>query len=129
MKKWLALILLACSGAVFSAAPSAAPAVVYKGEVGQPPVQVALAYLKDKISNSSGQFEYQGLDIKQRSQGEDFSHTQLSVEIKGLMDDSVASERYRFKMAIVDSVWVITAEQKDQRCRRGIKGYTQKLCP
>ncbi|WP_293938225.1 hypothetical protein [Iodobacter sp.] len=125
MKKSLALLLLVCSGTVFSAAP----VVVYQGAAGQPPVQVALAYLKDKISNPAGQFEYQGLDIKQRSQGEDFSRTQLSVEIKGLMDDSVASERYRFKMGVVDSVWVITAEQKDHRCRRGVKGYTQKLCP
>ncbi|MEN9656950.1 MAG: hypothetical protein RL571_415 [Pseudomonadota bacterium] len=129
MKKWLVLLLLVCSGTVFSASLPAPADDVYKGAAGQPPVQVALAYLKDKISDPAGQFEYQGLDIKQRSQGEDFSHAKLSVEIKGLMDDSVASERYRFKMAFVDSAWVITAEQKDHRCRRGIKGYTQKLCP
>jgi hypothetical protein len=128
MKKRLALVLLACSGAVFSATPSATPVVVYQGDAGLHPVQVAMAYLKDKISNPEGQFEYQRLDIQQRSQGEDFSHTQISVEIKGLMDDSVANERYRLKMAFVDTAWVITAEQKDHSCRRGFKGYTQKLC-
>jgi hypothetical protein len=128
MKKWLALVLLACSGAAFAATSSATPAVVYQGEAGLHPVQVALAYLKDKISNPEGQFEYQRLDIQQRSQGEDFAHAQISVEIKGLMDDSVANERYRLKMAFVDAAWVITAEQKDHRCRRGVKGYTQQLC-
>ncbi|MCX7204562.1 MAG: hypothetical protein NT086_00995 [Proteobacteria bacterium] len=128
MRKLLALVLLACSGAAFSASSPATPAVVYQGEAGLHPAQVALAYLKDKISNPAGQFEYQRLDIQQRSQGEDFAHTQISVEIKGLMDDSVANERYRLKMAFVDAAWVITAEQKDHRCRRGVKGYTQQLC-
>ncbi|NHQ88128.1 hypothetical protein HA050_18640 [Iodobacter sp. HSC-16F04] len=124
MKKWLALVLLACCGAAFAAAPG----VVYRGEAGQHPVQVALAYLQDKVSNSDGQFEYQRLDIQQRSQGEDFSHAQVSVEIKGLMDDSVASERYRLKMVFVDAAWVITEQQQDHTCRRGAKGYTKQLC-
>ncbi|MGL4605667.1 MAG: hypothetical protein ACRCU9_16130 [Iodobacter sp.] len=50
------------------------------------------------------------------------------MEIKGLMDDSVASERYRLSMSLVDEAWVIHSEQQDHTCRRGPAGYTQKLC-
>ncbi|AZN35938.1 hypothetical protein [Iodobacter ciconiae] len=124
MNKWLAVILLAGSSAAFAATP----ALLYQGDAGQHPVQVALAYLKDKISNSAGQFEYQRLDIRQRSQGEDFSRTQVSVEMRGLMDDSVDSQRYRLKMAFVDTAWVIVEQQQDHSCRRGVKGYTKQLC-
>lgn len=120
--KTLVLAGLLCSGSLFAATP------VYVGEAGLHPVQVAMAYLKDKVSNPAGQFEYQRLDIKQRSAGEDFSHTRISVEIKGLMDDSVASERYRLSMSLVDEAWVIHSEQQDHTCRRGPAGYTQKLC-
>ncbi|TJZ73793.1 hypothetical protein [Chitiniphilus eburneus] len=104
--------------------------VIHRGEPGQTPVEVAYRYLKDRIADEYGVAEYRDLRIGQQSKGEDFKHVALAVQMSGLADDSVATQRFQFKLAFDDasSAWVIDSARQDWQCRRGGKGWTQRPC-
>ncbi|WP_348945323.1 hypothetical protein ABHF33_01600 [Chitinibacter sp. FCG-7] len=106
--------------------------VIAKGKVGQAPVQVVYDYLADRISDEYGVGEYQNLHISQKAAGaEDFHQVALEVVQSGLMDDAIASQRYRFVLSVNEEakVWQIKSVTQDWQCRRGHKkAWTQKPC-
>ncbi|GAA5785908.1 hypothetical protein GCM10007860_30720 [Chitiniphilus shinanonensis] len=125
------VVLAADEAAVAEATAILAPTpVIHRGEPGQTPVEVAYRYLKDRVADEYGVADYRELRIAQQSKGEDFKHVGLEVQMKGLTDDSVATQRFQFKLAFDDAAhaWVIDHARQDWQCRRGGKGWTQRPC-
>ncbi|WP_255989890.1 hypothetical protein [Chitinolyticbacter albus] len=102
--------------------------VIHRGEIGQTPVEVAFRYLKDHVADERGIASYQQLAIQQQAKGDDFQHVKLDVEMKGLKDDAMASQRFKFTLSFEGKAWVVDSVSQDWKCRRGGKGWTQKPC-
>ncbi|WP_028454802.1 hypothetical protein [Chitinilyticum litopenaei] len=114
---------------VASAPAAAAPArPIFIGQPGDAPVQVAFAWLADRVADEHGLFEYQKLDIRQGGKGEVVSSVDLALVMDGLLDDAVKSQRYQLKLSFVDNRWQIDAARQDWTCRRGGKAWTQRPC-
>ncbi|WP_156128967.1 MULTISPECIES: hypothetical protein [Chitinibacter] len=131
-----ASLLAACvcvSSLAMAAESATTPAVVIaKGKQGQAPVQVVYDYLLDRVANEYGIGEYQRLNIQQQSpSAEEFNQVNLTLTKEGLLDDSVATQRYRFVLNFEPQagVWLINSVTQDWQCRRGNKkAWTQKPC-
>ncbi|GHD57306.1 hypothetical protein [Jeongeupia chitinilytica] len=132
MRALLCAVVLCLSGAALadaSAPAVAAPLPVYTGKPGHAPVEVAFDYLKDRIADEHGLGEYRQLVIDQQGKGGEIpDQVALRVEMRGLLDDAVAVQRYVFAMRF-DDVWKIDAVRQDWQCRRSKKGWTQRPCP
>lgn len=110
------------------AAVKPARPVIHRGEIGQTPVEAAFRYLKDRIADERGIANYQQLRIAQQSKGEDVQHVKLEIETRGLLDDAIAAQRFKFALSFEGEVWVVDSASQDWQCRRGGKGWTQKPC-
>ncbi|AOX99787.1 hypothetical protein [Jeongeupia sp. USM3] len=130
MRALLLAVALGFGGTAFAAdAPAKAAAPIYTGKPGHAPVEVVFDYLKDRIADEYGLSEYRNLTIVQQGKGGEIpDHVSLKVEMQGLLDDAVATQRYAFALRF-DDVWKIDAVRQDWLCRRGQKGWTQRPCP
>ncbi|WP_028451815.1 hypothetical protein [Chitinilyticum aquatile] len=107
---------------------AAASRPVYVGDAGAAPVQVVYAWLADRIADEHGLFDYQKLDIRQTGKGEDIRQVEMVVQMDGLLDDSVKTQRYQLRLDFVGAQWQIVSARQDWTCRRGGKGWTQRPC-
>ncbi|BCL75724.1 hypothetical protein JHS3_14600 [Jeongeupia sp. HS-3] len=130
MRSMVFALLLFVAGSGFAADDAAPATLIYSGKPGRAPVEVVFDYLKDRIADEHGLSEYRTLSITQQGKGGEIpDHVSLSVQMKGLLDDAVAAQRYTFTLSF-DGVWKIDTAHQDWQCRRGgKKGWTQRPCP
>ncbi|MBM3115295.1 hypothetical protein [Jeongeupia naejangsanensis] len=124
-------VALGLSSVAFAdaSAPARSTLPIHSGKVGQAPVEVVFDYLKERIADERGLGEYRTLSIEQQGKGGEVpDQVSLRVEMKGLLDDAVAAQRYRLTMHF-DEVWQIEHVQHSWQCRRGKPGWTQRPCP
>ncbi|KPC53859.1 hypothetical protein [Amantichitinum ursilacus] len=99
---------------------------VYIGREGEHPVQVALGFLNEHVSDEHGLFEYQRLQITQLAYSKDLQHVSVTVLLQGLRNTPRSAERYELQQAFVGKTWQITHARQDWKCQRG--GWTQRPC-
>lgn len=90
------------------------------------PAGVALASLGATFQESATP-----LQITQRvSAGEFPEHATVTIEVSGLLDDSIAAEKYVFDMSYNDNLWQINNLVKTHQClpERGHQDFSPSPC-
>lgn len=101
---------------------------VFRGRVGEAPVQVVFNFLGDHASNEVGQFDYQKLSFNQTATDKDRQQVNLDVTMLGTLESARAAQRFQFKLVYADKIWFITAARQDWKCRSASNSWTQRPC-
>ncbi|WP_188688365.1 hypothetical protein [Silvimonas amylolytica] len=103
------------------------PKSIYRGRVGEAPVQVVFGFLGDHASNEVGLFDYSKLILTQRASGKTLQHAEVDVTMNGALEASRSALRYHLVLDYADKTWFITAARQDWQCAGG-KSWTQRPC-
>ncbi len=116
-----------------SAAPADAsarlplPKTIYRGRVGEAPVQVVFGFLGDHAGNEVGLFDYSKLSLNQRASGKDLQHAEIDVTMNGALENARSALRYHVVLDYADKTWFISAVRQDWQCNNA-RGWTQRPC-
>ncbi|GGP18428.1 hypothetical protein [Silvimonas iriomotensis] len=103
------------------------PKTIYRGRVGEAPVQVVFGFLGDHASDEVGLFDYSKLTLTQRASGKNLQHAEIDVTMNGALEASRSALRYHLVLDYADKTWFISAARQDWQCTGG-KGWTQRPC-
>ncbi|MBB5189844.1 hypothetical protein HNQ50_000554 [Silvimonas terrae] len=116
-----------------SAAPADAsarlplPKTIYRGRVGEVPVQVVFGFLGDHAGNEVGLFDYSKLTLSQRASGKDLQHAEIDVTLNGALENARSALRYHLVLDYAAKTWFISAVRQDWQCNNA-RGWTQRPC-
>ncbi|MDR3428903.1 MULTISPECIES: hypothetical protein [Silvimonas] len=125
------------AGAAADDAPDAPPAAaqlpppshpIFRGRVGEAPMQVAFSFLGDHASDEVGQIDYQKLSVNQIATSKDRQQVNVDVTMLGALESARAAQRFQLKMLYADKTWFITAARQDWKCHASGSGWTQRPC-
>lgn len=111
----------------------AASDVIYTGQPMKTPLEVAYAYLKDRIADENGLAQdYRNLAISQQGAGEEnLFQVKLSISKEDLYGDPRLNQRYRFEMNFSEEkrAWEVISVTEEWQCRKAkSKAWVQRPC-